>query len=168
MLLRFRHTTAACLTLRVLFNAFLPSCICHVLISCVVGAGLFVYPDGSHYSGEFENGKKHGHGTYTYANGDVYVGEFQNDLKHGRGLYSVKAYPSSYEGTWVNGQLANGSSFHYHDGSSYTGDFHSNAPANNGKWTAASGSVTHGAYVTFSKAKDSEETYVAWRNNVSV
>jgi radial spoke head protein 1 len=76
-----------------------------------------VYPDASHYVGEFVGSKRQGQGSYTFANGDVYEGAWDADVKHGAGLYTFKASSSkvySYRGvysmwqkrgTWVEGVL---------------------------------------------------------------
>ena len=38
------------------------------------GEGIFIFPDGSKYIGEYENDKTHGEGTFTFSNGSVYSG----------------------------------------------------------------------------------------------
>lgn len=48
--------------------------------------GRHTYPDGSHYEGEFKNGKRHGRGMLLRPDGVRYEGEWQNDKPHGRGI----------------------------------------------------------------------------------
>ncbi len=82
---------------------------------CQNGFGTYVRDSGNKYTGEFKNGKFHGHGTYTFNEdkwkGDQYVGEFQNGRYNGLGTYS-----------WNNGDI-------------YTGDFKDDAPNGHGTYT---------------------------------
>ena len=49
------------------------------------GFGTETSADGTKYSGEFKDGKRHGQGTYTFASGEGYVGEFKDGQpKHGK------------------------------------------------------------------------------------
>ena len=38
------------------------------------GYGVYKWPSGANYTGEFRNGDQHGHGVYTWPNGDKYDG----------------------------------------------------------------------------------------------
>lgn len=40
------------------------------------GEGLYKWPDGKHYKGEFKFDKKDGYGVYTWADGKRYEGNF--------------------------------------------------------------------------------------------
>jgi hypothetical protein len=54
------------------------------------GEGTHVYPDGSKYVGNFQDGFKHGKGTLTWdGNNGKYVGDFKNGFWHGKGTYAV-------------------------------------------------------------------------------
>jgi len=72
---------------------------------CTNGPGLYGWPDGSNYNGNFSNGKFHGQGTYSWVDGKKYTGGFKNDKRHGLGTYT---WPngSSYKGEWENGKKA--------------------------------------------------------------
>ena len=48
------------------------------------------YGDGSVYSGEFKDNKRHGYGTFTFKDGGRYEGPWINDLKDGDGKYTWK------------------------------------------------------------------------------
>ena len=37
------------------------------------------------YNGDTKNGKKHGKGIYTFPNGERYEGEWENDIINGKG-----------------------------------------------------------------------------------
>ena len=45
------------------------------------GLGAFVWPDGSKYIGNWEDGKRNGQGFYTFSDGRSYQGEWVDDLK---------------------------------------------------------------------------------------
>lgn len=78
---------------------------------------------GDEYSGDWKDGKRHGHGVYNYryvphfnakrvtlcSDGDRYEGEWRNDERHGRGtmVYNVSNsnVQEKYEGEWVDGKM---------------------------------------------------------------
>ncbi|MCB0705950.1 MAG: caspase family protein [Saprospiraceae bacterium] len=53
---------------------------------CADGKGIYVYPDGSRYEGEFYKGEPEGLGTVVYQNGDRYEGEWMSNTPHGQGI----------------------------------------------------------------------------------
>jgi hypothetical protein len=53
--------------------------------NCTDGQGLFAYPDGSRYEGQFYDGKPEGWGTFYDVNGDQFTGSFQAGYRHGNG-----------------------------------------------------------------------------------
>lgn len=56
----------------------------------VLVKGVYYYQNGDVYSGQFQNGTKHGQGVFHYvSSGEFYEGEWKNDLWHGRGLYTI-------------------------------------------------------------------------------
>ena len=42
------------------------------------GEGIFTWPDGRRYEGEYFNDKKHGFGIYTWSNNRQYAGQWEN------------------------------------------------------------------------------------------
>ena len=44
------------------------------------GRGVYKYPDGAVYDGEFKGGLKEGRGVYKYPAGAVYDGEFKGGI----------------------------------------------------------------------------------------
>ena len=58
------------------------------------GSGVFRWPNGACYDGEFVHNKRHGKGKQEWPDGSSYVGEFQNDLREGYGRH-----------TWFNGEV---------------------------------------------------------------
>jgi hypothetical protein len=65
------------------------------------GKGVFTWPDGRKYEGEYLNDKKHGFGIFTFKDGRVYEGEWENGKQHGRGKYKKKKIMR--EGIWEYG-----------------------------------------------------------------
>lgn len=53
--------------------------------NCVLGRGIYAYPDGSRYEGAFRSGKPDGQGIFYYPNGDRYEGQLLRGLRHGQG-----------------------------------------------------------------------------------
>ena len=58
------------------------------------------------YSGEFREGRKHGHGVKTWPWGDRYEGAFADDAKHGTGIYTW-GERSPFAGDRYEGGFAN-------------------------------------------------------------
>ncbi|MDX1912773.1 MAG: hypothetical protein SFV22_14880, partial [Saprospiraceae bacterium] len=72
---------------------------------CRSGQGVFAYPDGSKYEGNFENGKFDGAGTFYFANGDKYVGDFKENYPDGQGTRFVKETGAEENGAWKQGEF---------------------------------------------------------------
>lgn len=70
---------------------------------CSDGEGVFAYPDGSKFEGQFLAGKPDGWGTFHFTNGDRYIGSFKFGFQHGKGtLY----HPDETQtvGEWREGE----------------------------------------------------------------
>ncbi len=70
---------------------------------CGNGNGIYAYPDGSRYEGEFRNGKPHGQGMFKYPNQDRYEGAFRSGVPHGRGTLA-KVDGVTVSGEWRDGE----------------------------------------------------------------
>ncbi|MEO1262413.1 MAG: caspase family protein [Bacteroidota bacterium] len=126
--------------------------------NCEDGKGLYAYPDGSKYEGEFQNSKPDGEGILTYASGDYYRGYFRNGLKDGKGTLHYADNTQS-TGEWRKGEYIGNSliedgkvgctegdckngygTYVYKDGAAkYTGSFSNNMPDGNGTIYYANG-----------------------------
>ena len=51
------------------------------------GKGLFKYPAGDTYIGEWKDDIFHGQGIYIFREGQVYDGTLKNGMKDGQGIY---------------------------------------------------------------------------------
>ncbi len=116
--------------------------------NCDNGEGVFAYPDGSRYEGNFRNGKPNFRGTFYYPNGDKYVGEFKDGFRHGDGrLYHADGKLSS--GHWREGDFlgvknaeqlgcikgdcsAGYGTYVFRDGARYIGQFKNSLPHGSG------------------------------------
>jgi hypothetical protein len=63
--------------------------------------GTYKYPDGSHYTGSWQGGKKHGAGTYWDATGGCLAGDWVGGVLAGQGRYDQAHY--HFEGKFVKG-----------------------------------------------------------------
>ena len=57
---------------------------------------------GDYYTGAIADGKREGFGIYTYPNGDVYEGEWENDRKNGKGIFISVKEKINYSGVFKN------------------------------------------------------------------
>lgn len=69
---------------------------------CNHGFGVYVFPNGDRYEGNFKGQKLNGFGYYTESNGNKYTGDFVDNKFHGVGKYE------SLDGTYYIGQFENG------------------------------------------------------------
>jgi hypothetical protein len=84
--------------------------------------GVYGYPDGSRYFGEFTDNKRSGQGTLTFANGDKYVGEWSDGKENGQGTYTFVS-GDKYVGDWWDSKRNGRGTQTYSDGSSYVGEW---------------------------------------------
>ncbi|MCB0705951.1 MAG: caspase family protein [Saprospiraceae bacterium] len=70
---------------------------------CRNGKGIYIYPSGAIYIGEFKDGEIHGIGVCNYSDGSKYQGQWQTRYPHGRG---TKTFPdgTKWTGSWKKGQ----------------------------------------------------------------
>lgn len=89
---------------------------------CENGTGIYIYPNGDKYTGQFVNGKRQGSGQFVYANGDRFQGFFVNDMKDGLGIYSFKN-GDVFNGNFKNGMREGNGRYTFPDGHYYEGKF---------------------------------------------
>lgn len=70
---------------------------------CISGYGVYIFPSGAVYSGQFKNGEVHGSGVCDYSDGSRYQGEWKQRFPDGIG---TKIWPdgSRRTGRWERGQ----------------------------------------------------------------
>ncbi len=76
---------------------------------CKNGQGIFAYPDGSKYEGQFVNSKFEGMGVFYFANGDKYEGQFKENYPHGLGTRTYASNNVQETGEWEQGEFVGSS-----------------------------------------------------------
>ena len=66
------------------------------------GEGVFTWPDGRRYEGEYRNDLKDGYGTFKWRDGREYSGRWFHGRQHGEGIF--KDGDRIVKGTWKNGE----------------------------------------------------------------
>jgi len=54
------------------------------------GVGVYTWPDGKSYSGQYDTDRKHGYGTYILKDGRKYEGWWMNGKQQGLGTFHFK------------------------------------------------------------------------------
>ena len=113
------------------------------MTSCVNGKGVMNYTDGSTYTGEWKNGKRHGKGTLVYADGRKYEGPFENDCFHGKGTLTLSD-GRTIHGLWRNGEQITA---RFTNGDIFTGKWEDNGKfCGNGTVTLPNGDRYSGGF----------------------
>ncbi len=87
------------------------------------GKGVCTFANGSEYDGDWKDGKENGHGKYTWKNGDIYDGGFKDNKRHGKGIYTFAADGSNYVGYWKDGKRNGRGKLTWENGNIYEGDW---------------------------------------------
>ena len=66
------------------------------------GRGVYTWPDGRKYDGEYKDDKKDGQGTYTWPDGKRYEGGWKDSKQHGEAVFT-NTKGQSKKGVWENG-----------------------------------------------------------------
>lgn len=106
--------------------------------NCVNGFGSYKYHDGSRYTGEFKQGKKHGKGIYYYTSQNKYMGEWLNDLKEGEGklsFFNGDVYTGNFKADKIEGQ----GNMDFKSGDRFTGNWRGGKPNGIGTYYFVSG-----------------------------
>jgi hypothetical protein len=64
--------------------------------------GIYTFPLGEKYIGEFKDDRRHGFGTHTFADGRKYVGDFMQGRQHGQGIEYDKSGNVTTSGYYQN------------------------------------------------------------------
>ena len=68
------------------------------------GKGVFEWPDGRKYEGEYKNDKKEGHGVFTWPDGRQYDGNWKNGRQDGEGKFYYPKNKQWKKGIWKEGK----------------------------------------------------------------
>ncbi len=130
--------------------------------------GIYHFPEGGSYEGEWQNDKRNGRGTYKYKNGQVYVGTWLNDKRHGQGTYTfpngekyvgefkdgdyhglgtiTMADGGIYIGQWVDDKKNGHGTYTFPDGDKYIGQYRNGLRNGHGTYTFANGNSYVGEF----------------------
>ena len=93
-------------------------------------SGMFVveYADGHVYRGDVdEDATREGKGVYTWPSGNKYDGEWRNGKRNGLGIFTwgpeSKWAGDRYEGEWRNNSMSGHEIYYYASGNKYDGEF---------------------------------------------
>ena len=87
------------------------------------GHGCMNYANGSSYVGEWKMGRRAGQGTYKYSNGDAYDGEWKDNACHGAGQLIKAKHSCVYDGVFVKGKKHGQGTQTYSNGAVYVGEW---------------------------------------------
>ena len=86
------------------------------------GKGVFTWPDGRKYEGEYKNDKKEGYGTFKWKEGRKYVGSWKNGKMNGIGVMTYTD-GAKYEGEFVNGKREGKGNYFWNKNKYYKGSW---------------------------------------------
>ena len=86
------------------------------------GNGIYTWPDGERYEGEWKDGERNGQGTQLLPDGRRYEGEWKDDARNGQGIFT---WPDGgrYEGELKDGRPCGNGIYTWPDGGRYEGEW---------------------------------------------
>ncbi len=135
---------------------------------CYNGYGVWEYPSGNRYVGDFLEGKPHGRGILYFANGNKYLGNWSKNYRDGEGKFIFSegheyqgqfrlnafhgkgvmrfANGDRYEGDWLRNQPNGFGKYAFHSGGRYEGNFQNGKRHGDGTMFYADGSKFSGGW----------------------
>lgn len=124
-------------------NRTLPACISEKNSEWDGCIGIYKFPNGATYVGEFSNGTFEGNGRISWGTGDIYIGEFSKGVLHGKAGH-ISADGVVYFGNYKNNRRQGQGFIAYPDGGSYLGEFSADEPNGFGRYIFSNGAVYSG------------------------
>ena len=107
--------------------------------------GVYDFPSGNKYVGQYKNGERNGQGTFTWADGDKYVGQYSDDKRNGQGTYtwgdSSQYAGQKYVGQYSDDKRNGQGTFTFPSGQKYVGQFKDDKRNGFGTFYNANGSI---------------------------
>ncbi|WP_051620467.1 MORN repeat-containing protein [Paenibacillus sp. UNC451MF] len=101
--------------------------------------------DQESYQGQIWNGLKHGEGVYCWPDGTRYLGQWSRDVEHGVGVKHF-ANGDSYQGDWKDGLFHGKGTYKWKDGAKFEGHWEYNLEHGYGVQTRSDGTVRRGLW----------------------
>lgn len=101
--------------------------------NCKNGVGVYIYPSGAKYIGQFKQGKINGKGTLEFSNGDIYKGQWQNQYRQGKGEL-IFASGGRYDGEFNKSKFEGKGIMTYKGGDIYDGQWSNNKAEGQGEY----------------------------------
>lgn len=111
------------------------------------GRGVFTWPNGDKYEGDWQDDKPHGRGVETLTDGERYEGEWQDGKRHGQG-FATWPTGDRYSGEWRDDELHGQGEFTWANGNHYKGQWLGGAAHGRGILTRPNGDRYEGEFDT--------------------
>ncbi|MBI5219692.1 MAG: caspase family protein [Bacteroidia bacterium] len=137
--------------------------------NCNDGYGVYIWPSGEKYEGNWKNDSRNGQGTNYFTTGAVHIGMWKNDLKNGYGTYTYKkeSIYEKYIGDFIDDKMTGKGELYYRDGTNYKGYFKDNLFEGEGTFIHADGKVEKGTWAKDKLIKTSDGMLVSNTTNTN-
>ncbi|MCB0534876.1 MAG: caspase family protein [Lewinellaceae bacterium] len=136
------------------------------LLFCTILPALFLVTAQTQLSAQCLDGNcRNGYGLYRFPNGDEYVGNWSNGRPHGNGKYKFSTR-ERYEGEFRYGKFEGTGTMYYPDGAYYTGSWKQNVKNGLGRLVFTNGTAQEGSWVN-GKFSGSQSATAATSQNTS-
>ena len=102
--------------------------------NCVDGKGVFLFPSGGKYSGQFKKGVINGYGTFYYTNGNIYTGNWKNSIREGKGKLQMPT-GDEYSGEFRANKFWGSGTYTYSNGELFEGQWYNDKANGKGKYS---------------------------------
>ena len=124
--------------------------------NCTNGEGIYIYPSGAKFVGNFLNHLAHGFGILYFANGDIYEGMWNQHIRQGKGkLISKDNY--TYTGEFENNKFHGTGKIEFSNTDNYTGNFVDGVFHGSGIYVASSGQRFEGSWINGNPDSQSDQ-----------
>lgn len=118
------------------------------------------FPNGSVYSGDFKDHKRHGKGRQQWADGSVYEGQWESDQIQGEGRL-IHGNGDEYTGSFVKNAAQGKGKYVRNEGGEYIGDWQADRQHGNGVEISPDGDRYQGS---FKAGKKDGRGFYEWSN----